>query len=137
MTGPRPVTRITRCANGHLLDEDPRIPVDEKMECPECGSKGRAFEVYASASVSATGRMMAHGRSGTKVGGRRRWEIWRGDDLHRDTGTWRRLFRLIDRRRRPHWYSEQIVSEAGDVVRDVEEPLEKHQGRGSARKRSD
>jgi hypothetical protein len=76
---------------------------------------------------------MARGRSAAKVRGRRLWEIWRGDDLHQASGTWSKLYRLIDRRRKPPWYSEHIVSEASDVVRFVEEPLSEHQGRGSAR----
>jgi hypothetical protein len=76
---------------------------------------------------------MARERSGTKVRGRHLWEMWRGDDLHRGSGTWSKLYRSIDRRRKPPWYSEHIVSESGDVVRFVEEPLAEHQDRGSAR----
>lgn len=76
---------------------------------------------------------MARGKSGARVWGRRLWELWTDDDFHRATGTWSKLFRLIDRRRSPSWNSERIVSEAGDVVRFVDEPLAEHQGRGSAR----
>ena len=56
-----------------------------------------------------------------------------GDDLHRASGTWSRLWRTIDRRR--NRYQERIVDADGAVVRDVDEPLTDHRGRGSAKRK--
>lgn len=56
----------------------------------------------------------------------------RGDDLHRKTGRWMRLERIIDRAR--DWYFERVTDAAtGEVVRECEEPLRTHTGHGSAR----
>ena len=55
-----------------------------------------------------------------------------GDNLHRATGKWNRLRRLIDRRK--DRYVEHIVDgETGEVIRAVDKPLSEHRGRGSAR----
>jgi hypothetical protein len=48
-----------------------------------------------------------------------------GDDLHRKTGTWNRLERVIDREH--DRYREHIVDpQSGAVLRDVDEPLSQH-----------
>jgi hypothetical protein len=53
-----------------------------------------------------------------------------GDDVHRATGHWNVLSRLIDRR--GNRYRERIVDgETGEVIRDVDEPLTGHRGHGS------
>jgi hypothetical protein len=59
-----------------------------------------------------------------------------GDDLHRKTGKWMLLERVIDRAR--NWYKELITdSETGKVVHHCEEPLTDHRDRGSAKKKSE
>jgi hypothetical protein len=56
-----------------------------------------------------------------------------GDDLHRKSGRWFRLERIIDRAR--DWYREVISDRrTGHVIHHVEEPLSKHIGHGTARK---
>jgi hypothetical protein len=56
-----------------------------------------------------------------------------GDDLHRKTGLWSRLLRIIDRQN--NRYKEEITNaETGEVLRSVDEPLSDHKDRGSARK---
>jgi hypothetical protein len=55
-----------------------------------------------------------------------------GDDLHRKTGRWMHLQRVIDRAR--NWYSEVVTDpETGKVVHRCEEPLSDHRGHGSAK----
>jgi hypothetical protein len=59
-----------------------------------------------------------------------------GDDFHRDSGTWKDRYLLVDRRREPHWFTERIVDPAtGEVLHSCDEPLADHRGRGSARRR--
>lgn len=57
-----------------------------------------------------------------------------GDDLYRKTGEWRKLERRVDRE--GNWYYEKIVDpKTGRVIKDVSEPLTKHRGHGSAKKK--
>jgi hypothetical protein len=58
-------------------------------------------------------------------------ETFNGDDLHRDSGEWRKVTRVIDREN--DRYSERVVDEQGRVVREVDEPLNQHINRGAAK----
>ena len=59
-----------------------------------------------------------------------------GDALHRDTGRWVKLQRIIDRAK--DWYTELVTDpETGKVVHRCEEPLSEHQGHGSAKRKPD
>jgi hypothetical protein len=56
-----------------------------------------------------------------------------GDDMHRKTGLWSHLVRVIDRVN--NRYKEEIRNaETEEVLRSVDEPLSDHKNRGSARK---
>jgi hypothetical protein len=52
-----------------------------------------------------------------------------GDDFHRASGTWRRIRRVIDREK--NRYVETVTDAGGQVVRDVDVPLDEHRGHGS------
>jgi len=57
-----------------------------------------------------------------------------GEELHRLTGRWHQLERVLDRRR--NRYFEHIEdADTGQTVRHVEERLTEHQGHGDARRR--
>jgi len=56
-----------------------------------------------------------------------------GLEVHRASGEVRWLRRVFDRRNGR--YYELVVDPQGNVVREVDEPLSAHQGRGSARRR--
>lgn len=59
-------------------------------------------------------------------------EIISGDDLHRDSGTWRILERVIDRGKK--WYTETIKDRlTGEVIKHTSEPLDLHTEHGSAK----
>lgn len=61
------------------------------------------------------------------------YESVSGDDLHRTSGKWNRLEREIDRD--DDRYRERIVDgETGEIIRQVDEPLTSHTGRGSAKR---
>ncbi|MCP3677931.1 MAG: hypothetical protein GY721_10200 [Deltaproteobacteria bacterium] len=55
------------------------------------------------------------------------------DDFHRDANEWRHIDRVIDKEN--NHYKEIIKDENGSLVRQCEEALTKHQGRGSAKKK--
>src|ERR671914_91428 len=80
------------------------------------------------------GRMMIRSTVRRKPGQRRSpVESKHGDELSA-SGRWVRVHRIVDRRR--NFYYEKVHDpETREVLRDVEEPLTEHRGRGSARKR--
>jgi hypothetical protein len=60
------------------------------------------------------------------------YESVSGDDLHRDSGQWNKLTREIDREN--NRYKEIITNpKSGEIIRQVDEPLCEHTGRGSAK----
>jgi hypothetical protein len=59
-------------------------------------------------------------------------EMWAGDSLHRDTGERVRVERDVDRDQGR--YRERITDPSGNVIREVEEPLRDHRGRGAAKR---
>ena len=63
------------------------------------------------------------------AGGRPYLEFKKGADLHRATNTWSELLRVLDRA--DDRYVERIIAEDGSVIRDVDEPLSEHRGRGA------
>ena len=52
-----------------------------------------------------------------------------GDDLHRESGTWSKIRRIIDREH--NRYIERIENEQGEVTRDVDAPLDEHLHHGA------
>ena len=61
-------------------------------------------------------------------------EITEGNDLHRNTGKWNKLWRRVDRE--GNKYQERIIDgETGEIIRDVNEPLGQHKGPRSPRKK--
>jgi len=58
------------------------------------------------------------------------------DDLHRKTGRWMKLHRVIDRLN--NWYHKRVTDPAtGEVVHECDEPLTEHRGHGSAKPKPD
>jgi hypothetical protein len=72
-------------------------------------------------------------------GGRPFVEQTHGSDLHRDSGKWVRLDRIVDREQ--NRYTERVMDpKTGKVLRECDHPLTDHQGHGAAkgrRKRTD
>ena len=122
-----------RCGNcGRELDEPPSTPVAERQPCPECGSTVRRAEVgISSSTVTARSTLSFKARRAGR--GRPFTEGKVADDLHRKSGRWLRLERIIDRAR--DWYREIISDrQTGEVIHHVEEPLSEHTGHGAARR---
>ncbi len=59
-------------------------------------------------------------------------EIISKDDFYRDSQEWRHIDKVIDREK--DRYTETIKDKNGNIVHQTDEPLTKHQGRGSAKK---
>lgn len=80
--------------------------------------------------------LKAKGRHAGAAGRRRKWfiETFSGSELSRSLQRFMHKVRIIDRDN--DRYLEKVVDpETGEVLRDVDEPLSEHQGRGSAKKR--
>lgn len=107
--------------------------LETRSPCPNCGSTRRRFEETIQEAVKVQDKLKFRHRSpggnGFKV------EHTEGDDLHRKTGRWSKLKRIIDRPNDA--YEELIVdAETGEVVRDCKQPLSQHVGRGTPSKRN-
>jgi DNA-directed RNA polymerase subunit RPC12/RpoP len=113
------------------LDESADLLPQERLPCPSCGSKTRIFSVEVRETITPRSKLgLKHKRPGFK---KPIYEEVSGEDLHRKTGLWSRLLRVIDRQN--NRYKEAIVnSETGEVLRAVDEPLSDHIGRGSDKK---
>ncbi len=62
-------------------------------------------------------------------------EVVSGGDLHRKSGRWMKLERVIDREK--DQYKEKVTNpQTGEIVHRCEELLSEHRGHGSARKRT-
>jgi hypothetical protein len=118
------------CGNcGLKLEENPGPP-DERTGCPQCGSTLRHLSVSVSETVKFHEML---GLKGRHAEGRPFIELKQGDDLHRKSGRWMLLERVIDRAK--NWYREVVTDpETGKVIHQCEEPLSEHQGHGTAQK---
>lgn len=117
---------------GKSLDEPPGLPLEGLTPCPICGSTSRKFGVGIHSELTPRAMLSFKGRHAG--GGRPFVEGKVGSDLHRKSGRWMRLERIIDRAK--DWYREHISDRAtGDVIRHAEEPLSQHRGHGAAKKR--
>jgi hypothetical protein len=112
-----------------VVAESPSAPVEEREPCAECGSTARHVELFVSETVTVREMVGVKARHGDH--GKPFREVKSGDELHRDTGEWRQVHRVVDRDN--DQYDEIVRRPDGTVVREVHEPLSKHRGRGAAR----
>ena len=117
-----------------LINEPPNISVDERKQCPNCGSLVRIFNADIEEKLTIREKIgLKHKRPGHK---KPIYESVSGDDLHRATGNWNKLTREIDREN--NLYKELIINpDSGDVIRNCQEPLSEHVNRGSAKSKID
>jgi hypothetical protein len=107
----------TTCGHCRMvLDESPHTGAKDRAACPSCGSLAGQFSIVVSGDLELHSRLDYKARAP----GRRPFvEDKIGADLHKKSGTWMRLTRVIDRVR--NWYSERVVnSRTGEVVRECE-----------------
>lgn len=115
-----------------VLDELSDLLPEHRAPCPTCGSLTRAYNVEVAEKVTLKSKLgLKHRRPGFR---KPIYEEVGGDDLHRKTGVWSKLLRIIDRQN--NRYVERITNvESGEIIRAVNEPLTEHTGRGSAKDR--
>jgi len=128
----RPTVKCTGC--GLELDESASTPTVRRKACPSCGSLARAFELKLTSSVSVRSKL---GAKAKRPGERKPiYELISGDDLFRLTAQWNTLKQVIDRAR--DYYLKVVTDpKTGTIIRYCEEPLSKHQGHGSAKRKKE
>ena len=108
---------------GKDLDEEAHTPTEARQPCPSCGSISRLFHVSLSGTVTLHSKLQMKARHPNA--GRPFIEQTVGDDLHRKSGKWMRLQRLIDRA--TNWYREIVTDpETRTIIHQTEEPLSEH-----------
>jgi hypothetical protein len=113
---------------GEVIDEPLNLPFSGRKPCPKCGSYKRNLRIAISEELSLKEKTRLKVR-GPK-GGRPKYESIYGDDLHRKSGKWMRITRIIDRI--GDWYKEVIVDPiTNTVIHQNEERLSNHIGHGS------
>jgi phage FluMu protein Com len=118
-----------RCGHcGTLLSADSQCG----SRCPKCRSSERKHEVELTEAVKVESKLKFTHRSPGK--GKFRFKHTEGDDLFREIGKWNKVRRVIDRVRGR--YEESVIDgETDEVIREVNEPLDQHIGRGTRPKK--
>lgn len=130
MAADAPLVTCSDC--GQHLDEDPGTPTEARIPCPGCGSMTRTIHVTIRGTITVRGKLGMKGRN--SGGGKPFIEQVQGADLHRDTGQWRELTRIIDRDN--DLYHEVVKDpDTGEVLHECREPLSEHRGHGAAKRR--
>ncbi|WP_133635565.1 hypothetical protein [Halomonas ventosae] len=105
-----------------------------RQACRNCGSLKRHYTEFISESVSAGGLVAAKGYKGglSKRKGIR-FETKDGDSFSVDRNRFVKLTQIVDHEQN-RYFKRVVDSRSGEVIRDVDEPLSDHKGRGSAKK---
>lgn len=125
----------TSCGEcGAELQESPSLSTKERRPCPNCGSMTRAIQVSISENIAIREKL---GVKGKHKDAKKPFIVTvSGDDLHRKTGNWMKLDRVIDREN--NLYKEEVKDpETGHIVHRCEEPLTEHRGHGTEKHRKD
>jgi len=114
------------------FEDEPNVPSEARKSCPSCGSTSRLFFRPLEGEITPRSKLIYKGRRGGK--GKPFIFGTIGADLFRKIQKWIHLERVIDRE---NDYYKEVVRDpsTGEVIHHCEEPLSKHQGHGSAKKR--
>jgi hypothetical protein len=107
-------------------------PLGKHPPCPECGSHRRFYRWTGANAGHATLRLTVEKKPGDR---RRPVEELSGDVYSQSLGRMVRIHRIIDRRR-DAYYERVLDPETREVLREVDEALTEHRGRGSAKRHS-
>jgi hypothetical protein len=101
----------------------------ERPGCATCGADGIKVNVLVQETITMHERVDLKARHEGQ--GRPFIEQRVGDDLHRASGTWSKVRRVIDRVVPGQYrYIEHVIDHKGTVVRDIDVPLSEHRGHG-------
>ena len=120
--------------NGCGKPLDPVPAGKARPHCPACGATARRIAVEIEETIHFSDSLRVKGSEPKPSGGKREFlDAFEGTEHSRALGRVVKKSRLVDRR--ANRYMERVVDpQSGDVLRDVDEPLTDHRGRGSAKK---
>lgn len=117
-------------------------PIDEEKElaegrqpCHQCGSLKRSYEMalISSATIGTNIRTKGYAAGKSRKKGLK-FESVDGDSYSVSLGRFVKLNQFVDHVSK--WYTKKIIDPyTGEILRDVDEPLVAHQGRGSAKRK--
>jgi predicted nucleic acid-binding Zn ribbon protein len=127
-----PTVHCSEC--GAPLDEslDPDPGPNDRKHCPSCGATIRKFgvELEEKAEFHDSVRLKLKDAKTRKT----QVDQFSGDDLHKKSGKWMQKTRLLDHQKDE--YKEVVTNpETGEEVHGCEEPLSKHTGHGTPKKK--
>jgi predicted RNA-binding Zn-ribbon protein involved in translation (DUF1610 family) len=98
--------------------------LEPRQPCPHCGSIARTAHESVHETITSNVYLKTHSKH--REGGRKVVrEVYEGDDLHRNTGKWNLLRRVIDRMN--DWYDEVIRDRhTNEIIHEKHEPLSEH-----------
>jgi hypothetical protein len=125
---------IVHCGNcGTILDKNPNTTIVNQHTCIECGSQKRSARIDVESGMNS--KFIIKAREGKRKKGKPVLEQIVGDQFDHKTNRWIKKKRVIDVSN--DWYVEIIQNpETGEITHRCEEPLSKHRGHGSAKKKN-
>ena len=127
--------RLIECSDcGYSYNQDIDEVITINLPCPECGSTRHTVRLVHTETIRIYEKRKLKVRK--PGGGRPIYEHLEGDDLHRKSGLWMKLKRIIDRAN--DWYEETVIDpRTNKVIHNTSEPLSKHRGHGSDKYKKD
>jgi predicted nucleic acid-binding Zn-ribbon protein len=126
--------QVDCAACGYVFDDtDEAMSIDSREPCPQCGATARKAHARFEAELKPTSSLHGVGYTGRKAN----WfaKFWSRTELFKLSNRYHKVERSLNKR--ADEYNEVIHDAAsGELVREVHEPLSKHQGHGSAKKKS-
>ena len=118
-------------ARYYCKDCEEKLSEDDKV-CPNCGSKKRHIKLNIEEKIELHNQIKGEVKEkGIKKPVK---EFKVGDDLHRKSGKWYHIERHINRK--DNYYKEIVKDKTtGKIIHNCEEPLSKHRGHGSAKRK--
>ncbi len=108
-----------------------KLSVDDRI-CPNCGSEKKTYYVLIEEKIETHEQIKGKAKENSVKKPFQEFKI--GDDFHKKSGKWNIREMNIDRKNDS--YSEMIKDGAtGEIIHQCDEPLSKHKGHGSAKKK--
>jgi hypothetical protein len=122
-----------KCGNcGEELTEQTNLNIENRIPCPQCGSLSRVYSAAIQETFHLRDKIGMKAKRGGK--GKPFIETVTGEELHRKTGKWNHIERIIDHEN--NLYSETITDpDTGSIIHQCKELLSEHKNHGSAKKK--
>lgn len=127
------VKQIIKCEGcGERLPQE-FVPVKEKEDCPNCGSRSRIIELVLIDTFNVNDSVKGKKKNPNFNSKRNpRYKFFEGDDFSHSNQKWMKKTRVIDKDNNK--YFEVVIDpDTNEQAHFCEQPLSKHVGHGSAK----